>query len=265
MNEMNRYLVVLYTAALIVAAAIVVFLTWAATTESIDARADVVEFLDDNDGTTGQVVITLAALTLAVLALLWIVVELAPDDEVKELRIEQAGATTIVPADALRLRLEESLLALGGVTAARSRVWPRDKGVAVGLDLTVVQTANVGDITQQAVRAVVDTLHEDLGLPVSGTPDVHIAFGGSRSGDHADATIISNPAPTEPPPVEPSPAEPPRVEPEMPPPPVTDPTDPSETPTGPPAQEHADSSPDTLVYDASPGDEERPGDPQPPQ
>ena len=257
MNEMNRYLVVLGASALIVATAVVVFLTWAAPTESVDALADVVQFLDDNDGTAGRVVITLAALALAVLALLWIVVELAPDDEVKELRIEQAGATTIVPADALRLRLEESLLGLAGVTAARSRVWPRDKGVAVGLELTVVQTANGGDITQQAVRAVVDTLREDLGLPVSGTPDVRIAFGGSRSGDHADATIISPPAPPEPP--EPPQPEQPRAEPEMPPPPVT------EIPTEPPAQEHADASPNTLVYDASTGDEEHPGDPQPPQ
>ena len=252
MNEMNRYLVVLCAAAWIVATAVVVFLTWAAPTESIDALADVVEFMDDNDGTAGKLVITLGALALAVLALLWIIVELAPDDEVKELRIEQAGATTIVPADALRLRLEESLLGLGGVTAARSRVWPRDKGVAVGLDLTVVQTANVGDVTQQAVRAVVDTLHEDLGLPVSGTPEVRIAFGGSRSGGHADATIISPPAP-------PAPPEQPRVEPEMPPPPVT------ETSAEPPAQEHTDASPDTLIYDASKGDEERPGDSQPPQ
>ncbi len=255
MNELNRYLVVFFAAALIVAMSVVIFLTWAAPTETIDALADIVQFLDDNNGTTGQVVVTLAALALAVLALLWIVVELAPDDEVKELRIEQAGATTIIPADPLRLRLEESLLSLPGVTAARSRVWPRDKGVAVGLELTVVQTANVGDITQQAVRAVVDTLHEDLGLPVSGTPDVHIAFGGSRSGDHADAAIIS--PPTSPP--EPPIAEQPRAEPEMPPPPVI------ESPTQPPAQEHADASPDPLVYDASTGDEKRPGDPQPPQ
>jgi hypothetical protein len=255
MNEVNRYLIVFCAAAFIVAMSVVIFLTWAAPTETIDALADIVQFLDDNNGTTGQVVVTLAALALAVLALLWIVIELAPDDEVKEIRIEQAGATTIVPADALRLRLEEALLALPGVTAARARVWPRDKGVAVGLELTVVHTVNVGDITQQAVRAVVDTLHEDLGLPVSGTPDVRIAFGGSRSGDHTDATIISPPIrPPEPPRAEQS-----RTEPEMPPPPTI------ESPTQPPAQEHADASPDTLIYDASTGDEKRPGDPQPPQ
>ena len=129
----------------------------------------------------------------------------------------------------------------------------------------MVHTVNVGDITQQAVRAVVDTLHEDLGLPVSGTPDVHIAFGGSRSGDHADDAIISpsirppEPPRAEQPHAEPPRAEQPRAEPEMPPPPTI------ESPTQPPAQEHADTSPDTLVYDASTGDEKRPGDPQPPQ
>ncbi|HEY5639323.1 MAG TPA: hypothetical protein VIW01_04675 [Dehalococcoidia bacterium] len=248
MNELNRYLVVLLAATCVVAMAVVTFLTWAAPTESIDALADVVEFLDDNDGTAGKIVVTLGALALAVLSVLWIVIELAPEDEVKELRIEQAGATTIIPADALRLRLEESLLGLSGVTAARSKVWPRDKGVAVAIDLTVVQAANVGDVTQRAVRAVVDTLHEDLGLPVSGTPDVRIAFGGSRSGERGAATIAT------PPPV----AEQPHPEPEMPPPPAMEP------PAEPPAQEHADTSPNTLVQDASPGDEERPGGPPPP-
>ncbi len=255
MTEMNRYLVVLCAAAWIVATAVVVFLTWAAPTDSIKALADAVEFLDDNDGTIGKLVVTFAALAIAVLALLWIIVELAPDDEVKELRIEQAGATTIIPANALRLRLEESLLALGSVTAARAKVWPRDKGVTVTLDLTVIQAANVGDVTQQAVRTVVDTLHEDLGLPVSGTPEVHIAFGGSRLGDHATAPTISPPAPPAPRPA----AGQPGFEPEMPPPPAM------ETTIQPPAQEHADASPDAVVYDASKGDEERPGDSQPPQ
>ena len=45
-----------------------------------------------------------------VFALLVIIIEFAPDDEPRELRVEQAGATTIIPADALRMRLEEALL-----------------------------------------------------------------------------------------------------------------------------------------------------------
>jgi len=247
MNETNRYLIVLTAAAWIVVSAVVVFVTWAAPDDAIGRLADVVEFLDDNNTSAGQLVITLGALATAVLALLWIVVELAPDDEVKELRIEQAGATTIVPADALRMRLEEALLTIPGVTAARSRVWPRDKGVAVSMELTVTQAANVGDVTHTAVRTVVDTMHEDLGLPVSGTPDVRIAFGGSRSGETSAVPAYR--------PLEPeAPVAVTETVDER----VADTRAPQASPSpDPPAESHADASPGPLVYDSIPGDEER--------
>jgi hypothetical protein len=216
--------------------------TWAAPDDAVDAIGDFAEFVSDNNTTSGQLVVTLGALATAVLALLWIVIELAPEDEVKELRIEQAGATTIIPADALRLRLEEALLDLPGVTAARSRVRPRDKGVAVGMELTVTQSANVGEITQAAVRTIVDTMHDDLGLPVSGTPDIKVAFGGSRTNEHAplqgqDATFRRP---------EPAPA----------------PAPVATTPAGEPADGHADASPGPLVYDDSPDDDKPAGEQQ---
>lgn len=237
MNETNRYLIVLAFAVWIVLMAVVVFITWAAPDDAVDRIGDFAEFFADNNSTSGQLVITLGALATAVFALLWIVLELAPDDEVKELRIEQAGATTIIPADALRLRLEEALLALPGVTAARSRVRPRDKGVAVGTDLTVTQAANVGEVTQAAVRTIVDTMHDDLGLPVSGTPDVKIAFGGSRTDDGAalvQTSTFQRPAPE------------PQSEPAA-------TTAPAEQP---PAEGRADASPGPLVYDAKPDEGE---------
>ncbi|MEX0684052.1 MAG: hypothetical protein WD904_01795 [Dehalococcoidia bacterium] len=250
MNETNRFIIVLAAAGWIVLMAVVIFVTWAAPNDAIDKVADFAEFLNDNDGSAGKLVVTLGAAAAAMLALLWIVVELAPEDDVKELRIEQAGATTIIPADALRLRLEEALLELPGVTAARSRVWPRDKGVSVAMDLTVTQGANVGALTQEAVRSVVDTLHTDLGLPVSGTPDVKITFGGSRVDGGAPA-----PAPVMP------------REPRRPFSPI-DTADErvSEVPSasfGDPSQSgHADASPGPLVYDVTPGDEERADHPQ---
>jgi hypothetical protein len=233
MNDMNRYVIVIVSAMWIVIAAVVIFVTWAAPDEGVDRIGDFAEFFADNNTTSGQLVVTLGALATAVFALLWIVIELAPDDEVKELRIEQAGATTIIPADALRLRLEEALLDVPGVTAARSRVRPRDKGVAVGVDLTVTQSANVGDVTHTAVRTIVDTMHDDLGLPVSGTPEVKIAFGGSRTpGDSAAPRSFERPAP------EPAPVYSPPIDPQ--------------------AEGHADASPGPLVYDDSP-DETPPG------
>jgi hypothetical protein len=188
MNETNRTAIVLVAAIWIILMAVVIFFTWAVPQETIDRLEDFVQFLDDNQTNAGKLIVTLSALVAAVLALLIIILELAPEEEVRELRVEQAGATTIVPAEALRARLEEALTALPDVTAARARVTTRDKGIASSLEVTVTPTANVAHVTQEATRVVVDTIQTDLGLPVSGVPSVRIAFGGTKPQAVASST-----------------------------------------------------------------------------
>ncbi|MEO8456325.1 MAG: hypothetical protein ABI559_00805 [Chloroflexota bacterium] len=180
MESTNRTFIVLCAFAWIAAMGVIIALTWAAPDRTIDRIGDFAEFLGNNNTDAGKIVITLAALAAGILALLIVVVVLAPDDDPKELRIEQAGATMIVPSDALRMRLEEALLSQPGITAARSRVRTRDRGVAVDLDLTVTPGANISEVTQESVRTVVDAIQLDLGLPLSGVPKVKIAFGGSK-------------------------------------------------------------------------------------
>ncbi len=181
MDTTNRLFIVLCAAAWIVAMAVIIFLTWAAPDRTIDRLGDFVEFLTNNNTDAGKVVVTLAAIAAAIIAFLVIILEVAPDDNPKELRVEQAGATLLVPADALRLRLEEALLMLPDVTAARTHVWTRDRGIATSMELTVPPGVNLADVTQNAVRVVVDAIQTDLGLPVTGIPPVKIAFGGSRA------------------------------------------------------------------------------------
>ncbi len=176
MNETNRSIIVLLAALWIILMGVIVFLTWAADKDTVNRLQDFVQYLDDHRTTAGRLIVTLSALTAAVLALLVIVIELAPEEQVKELRIEQAGATTIVPADALRLRLEEALTALPQVSAARVRVSSQAKGIDASLDLTVSRSANIGLVTQEAGRVVVDTIQTELGLPLARLPAVRIAF-----------------------------------------------------------------------------------------
>lgn len=256
MDTTNRLFIVLCAAAWIVAMGVIIFLTWAAPDRTIDRLGDFVEFLGNNDTDAGKLVITLAAIASSILGLLIIVVEVAPDEDPKDLRIEQAGATMIVPADALRMRLEEALLNnIPGVTAARSRVWTRDRGVAVDLELTVAPSANVSQVTQDAVNVVVDAIQADLGLPVSGLPRVKIAFGGSR--------VVRPEAPA-PAPAPFAAASPPPGAPMS----VLQTTDErisSAPPTTPaPATDgtsHADASPGPLVYDEKPPESTSPEQP----
>jgi hypothetical protein len=197
MNETNRLIIVLVAAATIVLMGVFIFLAWTQDSQTVNRLGDFVQYLDEHRTDSGRVIVTLSALVVAVLALLVIVLELAPEDESRELRVEQAGATTIVPAEALKLRLQEALLMLPHVSAARARVSTRNRGIATALDLTLTPAANVAQVTQEASRIVIDTIQTDLGLPVSGQPTVRVSFGGKD----APAAASSVSRPPEPPPV----------------------------------------------------------------
>lgn len=180
MNDANRTAIVLLAAAWIVLMAIVIFLAWAAPDDAINTLGDIVQEMEDNNDTAGRLILTLAALALAVFGLLIIILELAPEDEERELHVTQAGSTTIVPARALRLRLEEALASMPDVTNAKARVRTRDNGIATNLDLALRPRANVANVTQEASRIVVDIIQTELGLPVAGLPDVRVSFGDEK-------------------------------------------------------------------------------------
>lgn len=199
MNETNRTAIVLLAALWIVLMAVIIFAAWAAADDAVDRLGDFVEYLDDHrDEDTSRLIVTLGALVLIVLAVLLIVVELAPEEEGREIRVEQAGATTIVPAEPLRLRLEEALTAMTQVTAARARVFSQEKGIGMKLELTVTPDANIAVVTQEASRVVVETLQADLGLPVTAPPSVRIVFGPPKA--EPVASSVTQPPTPEPPP-----------------------------------------------------------------
>ena len=187
MNETNRTAIVILAALWIVVMAVVIFAAWAADVETVERLQDFVSYLDDHRDNASRLILSLGALVLIVLSLLVIIVELAPEEEERVIKVEQAGATTIVPAEALRLRLEEALTAMPQITAARARVFSQDKGIGMKLDLTVTADTNISAVTQEATRVVMETLQSDLGLPVSSPPVVRIAFGPAPAAEPAPA------------------------------------------------------------------------------
>ena len=218
-NDGNRMLIVIVAAAMIVVMALLIFVTWSADTDAINSLGDLVEFLNDHNDNAGKLIITLAALIVVILSLLIVVVELAPEDEEKELRVKQEGATTIVPAAALRARIEEALVALPEVSAAKAKVNTRDNGIATSLDLTLTPGANIAEVTQESVRVVTGTVQSDLGLPLAGVPAVRVKFGGPKQPTaassiaqaHSAEQVSDSPGATEPMPLpatnDPPPAE----------------------------------------------------------
>ena len=183
MNEVNRVGIVLVSAAIIVLAAAIILLAWTEYATIVGAFGDFVEYLDAHDDAATKIIITLDALTIAVMATLAIVIELSPQEDQRELRLDHGGTTTIVPIDALQLNIEEALLALPAVTRAQVDVASHRGKVAVGLELTVVPETNVATISQEATAALAHRLQE-AGLPLSQAPRLHIAF--SKGSKHRD-------------------------------------------------------------------------------
>ncbi|HKZ51042.1 MAG TPA: hypothetical protein VJ256_04725 [Dehalococcoidia bacterium] len=191
MDGVNRAAIVILAALVIIAAAVVSFVAWAAADEAIGRLQDFVQYLAEHNDNPGRLILTLGALTLVVLAILVIVVELAPMEEVGQLRVEQAGATTIVAVPALRQRLEEVLLALPSITAAKVSIDSRNKGIVAALDLTVTAQTNVAEASQEAVGAVTRALSQEMGLPLAEAPRLRITFGAPR--ERAPAAPSSGP------------------------------------------------------------------------
>ena len=254
MNENNRTAIVLLAALWIVLMAVVIFFAWSDAELAVDNLGDFVGYLDDHRDTASKLILTLGALVLIVLALLVVIVELAPEEETREIRIDQAGATTIVPAEPLRKRLEEALTAMPQVSAARARVFSQNKGVGMKLDLTITPNINIALVTQEASRVVVETLQSDLGLPIAAPPSVRIVFGPAKT--EPVASSVAQP----PTPVTPS-------EPVTPSKPVTpsEPTPPGEPqpPMAAPPTTPADDSPPRPALDTPAPEEERPLQPPP--
>lgn len=248
MNETNRTAIVLLAALWIVLMTVAIFFAWSDAELAVDGLGDFVGYLDDHRDTASKLILTLSALVLIVLALLVVIVELAPEEETREIRIEQAGATTIVPAEPLRERLEEALTALPQVSAARARVFSQNKGIGMKLDLTITPDANIALVTQEASRVVVETLQSDLGLPVAAPPSVRIVFGGPKT-EPVASSVAQPPTPETPsqPVTPPEPTPPSEPQPPM----ATPPTTP------------ADDSPLGPALDTPAPDEERPLQPPP--
>ena len=178
MDAFNRAAIVGLAFAWVIFMALVILLTWGADSESIDRLGDLVSYLNDHTDNASKLILTLGAAALIVLSLIVIVAELVPAEPAAEVRLESVtGATAILPTDAITQRLEEELRSLPQVQEAQAMVATRDRGLAVGLRLTLTPDANVSSTTEEACRVAQDTIEQKIGVALVGLPTVQIRFG----------------------------------------------------------------------------------------
>jgi hypothetical protein len=173
----NRGLIVALAAIWVTLMAMVILVTWAADTETIDRLGDLVRYLDDHTDNASKLILTLGALALVVLCLIVIVAELAPAGPSGNIRLEGVtGATAILSTEAINQRIEQEVTALPQVRESKASVTARDRGLAVALNLVLGPDANVPEATEAACRVTQETVEQKVGVALVGLPTVQITF-----------------------------------------------------------------------------------------
>jgi hypothetical protein len=177
MDAFNRGIIVTLAAIWVILMALVILVTWAADTETIDRLGDLVGYLNDHTDSASKLILTLGALALVVLCLIVIVAELAPAGASANIRLEGVtGARAVLSADDISQRIEQEVTALPQVKESRASVAARDKGLAVALNLLLWPDANVVETTEAACRVTQETIEHKIGVALVGLPKVQIAF-----------------------------------------------------------------------------------------
>jgi hypothetical protein len=176
-DTFNRGIIVALAAIWIVLMAVVILVTWAADTETIDRLGDLVSFLNDHTDNASKLILTLGTLALVVLCLIVIVAELTPAGPSDDIRLEGVtGAAAVLSAEAINQRIEQEVTALPQVKEAKASVTARDRGLAVALNLVLGPDANVPEATEEACRVTQETIEQKIGVALVGLPSVQIVF-----------------------------------------------------------------------------------------
>lgn len=177
MDAFNRGIIVALAAIWVILMALVILVTWAADTETIDRLGDLVRYLDEHTDNASKLILTLGVSSLIVLCLIVIVAELAPAGPSTDIRLEGVtGATAVLSTEDINQRIEQEVTALPQIKECKASVTARDRGLAVALNLVLGPDANVPEATEEACRVTQETIEQKIGVALVGLPTVQIRF-----------------------------------------------------------------------------------------
>jgi hypothetical protein len=202
-NIFNRVFLTLLLFALGSASIAVIVLTWSAPTESIDALADAVSWLDQNHGNAEKSLITAVAALIALITLLLLYFELTPRSAPEVMVTDLEGARAYLSAAAISQRVEEAVSQVPHISDVKAVVRPKKKGVTVSLDLHVDPDANIATVADEACAAARDVLTNRVHVALVEPPRARLHYRelrlnratAARRGAAPTPTVISRPEP----------------------------------------------------------------------
>lgn len=177
MELFNRILIALLAGLLAIGLLVVIIVVWADPQGGVERLGDLRSYLGARtDDTLARTLLSLGAAIGALLALMVLVLEAAPQGRDRIRLTNAKGGTTELSAHSLNRRLEADLRHLAGLRDVRAEVHAQAKGVAARLELWVDPEANLTATSDEACRLVKETVEERIGVRLAHSPTVYLRF-----------------------------------------------------------------------------------------
>ncbi len=176
MNVVNRVIVVLGIVVLIAFAGMVIVLAWAYGPETVHKLGSFVTYLNDHDTTVPKIVITLGASFVILVALAFLLLEIAPRAGATVAVLEVGTGTAVISTAAVGRRLEQIVTSLPQVEATRARVSSKRKGVVVNLQVMVDPTADLSTTATEVAGVVENGVTEQMKLAMAAPAHLQLYY-----------------------------------------------------------------------------------------
>lgn len=181
MNDTNRAAAIVVSVVLILVALFIILLTWMAPDQSIDSIADLAGWLEDNNEPATQLLITFAALIIALLGATIIILELMPEasGSVKVAKVGVGDAR--IGTDEVSRQVESELRSVSRLKSAEVRVASRGSRADLHLDLLVDSEGDVVETASIAIQRAREVVEGRMGVELERPPRAEVHFHDQRS------------------------------------------------------------------------------------
>jgi hypothetical protein len=176
MNVVNRLVVVVGVAVIILFAAMVIVLAWAYSSETIQALRNFATFWADRETNGTRAIITLVAAFVILVGLSFLVLELAPRMERTVLVRDVETGAAVLSTVAVGRRLEQIVASLPEVEAVRAKVVSKKKAVEVDLQVMVDPETDLAAIASQVARVTQDAVTQQMSVAMVGEPRLRLYY-----------------------------------------------------------------------------------------
>jgi hypothetical protein len=176
MNVLNRLLVVLGLLVIILFALMLIVLSWAYSADTIHKLGDFVTYLNDRETNGTKIIITLAASFTALLSLAFVMLELAPHADKTVLVRDVETGTAVLSTNALGRRLEQVIMSLPMVEAARAKVRSRRRAVEVDLQVMVDPETDLAATANEISRLTQEAVTQRMSVALAAPPRLRLYY-----------------------------------------------------------------------------------------